>query len=83
MSSDATGGLAYGAVGVGIDFFDYSYNVVFCGDGSINCNYVYMVGYEALGDMTLIGESNTPAFYSLSDGGTTFGYVNDEAFIDS
>lgn len=72
LSSDATGGLAYGAVGgatdAGYDAFDYSYDeVVLYGNGSINWDATYMFGYQALGEMTLVGKSLTKGFYGLSD----------------
>lgn len=70
LSSDATGGLAYGAVGgatsAGYDAFDQSYDTaVLYGNGSINWDATHMFGYQALGEMTQIGKAITPAFYAL------------------
>ncbi|KKY25018.1 putative tannase subunit [Phaeomoniella chlamydospora] len=72
LSSDATGGLPYGAVGgatdAGYDAFDYSYDeVVLYGNGSINWDATYMFGYQALGEMTKVGKAITNAFYGESD----------------
>ncbi|CZR67018.1 related to tannase precursor [Phialocephala subalpina] len=71
LSSDATGGLTYGAVGgatsAGYDAFDYSYDeVVLYGNGSINWDATYMFGYQALGEMTQVGKVLTAGFYGLS-----------------
>lgn len=71
LSTDATGGITYGAVGgatsAGYDAFDYSYDeVVLYGNGSINWDATYMFGYQALGELTLVGKTITPAFYGLS-----------------
>ncbi|KAH8669446.1 Tannase/feruloyl esterase [Tricladium varicosporioides] len=71
LSSDATGGLSYGAVGAatsaGYDAFNYSYDeVVLYGNGSINWDATYMFGYQALGEMTKVSKAITPAFYGLS-----------------
>ncbi|KAM0164431.1 hypothetical protein ACHAQE_002423 [Botrytis cinerea] len=79
LSSDATGGLAYGAVGgatdAGYDAFDYSYDeVVLYGNGSINWDATYMFGYQALGEMTLVGKSLTKGFYGLSDDTKVYTY---------
>ena len=54
LSSDATGGLAYGAASgatsAGYDAFDYSYDEkVLYGNGSINWDATYAFAYEALG----------------------------------
>ncbi|RSL66072.1 Tannase [Fusarium duplospermum] len=71
LSSDATGGLSYGAAGgatdAGYDGFDTSYDeVVLHGNGSINWDAAHMFGYQALGEMTLIGKTIAEAFYGLS-----------------
>jgi tannase len=71
LSSDATGGLAYGAVGgatdAGYDAFDYGYDdVVLYGNGSINWDATYMFGYQALGEMAIVGKTLTTGFYDLS-----------------
>ncbi|KAJ9300576.1 hypothetical protein DTO271G3_1740 [Paecilomyces variotii] len=71
LSSVATGGLEYGAVGgatsAGYDAFEYSYDeVVLLGNGSINWDATYMFGYQALGEMTILGKALTKNFYGLS-----------------
>ncbi|KAL5360619.1 Tannase/feruloyl esterase [Aspergillus floccosus] len=72
LSSDATGGLSYGAAGgatdAGYDAFSNSYDeVVLYGNGSINWDATYMFGYQALGEMTKIGKPLARGFYGLSD----------------
>jgi tannase len=72
LSSSATGGLSYGAASgatsAGYDAFDQAYDAaVLYGNGSINWDATYMFGYEALGQMTLIGKPLTKAFYAMSD----------------
>ncbi|PQE14707.1 Tannase protein [Rutstroemia sp. NJR-2017a BBW] len=79
LSSDATGGLAYGAVGsatdAGYDAFDYSYDeVVLYGNGSINWDATYMFAYQALGEMTQVGKTLTKGFYGLSDDTKVYTY---------
>ncbi|KAI9369214.1 tannase [Aspergillus egyptiacus] len=68
LSSDATGGLEYGAVGgatdAGYDAFSYSYDeVVLYGNGTINWDATHMFGYQALGEMTKLGKMLTRGFY--------------------
>ncbi|KAF2853397.1 tannase and feruloyl esterase [Plenodomus tracheiphilus IPT5] len=68
LSSDATGGLAYGAASgataAGYDAFDYSYDEkVLYGNGSINWDATYAFAYVALGELTKIGKPLTQAFY--------------------
>ncbi|KAL4862902.1 hypothetical protein BDV12DRAFT_206883 [Aspergillus spectabilis] len=68
LSSDATGGLEYGAVSgatdAGYDAFNYSYDeVVLFGNGSINWDATHMFGYQALGEMTLLGKTLARGFY--------------------
>ncbi|KAI5926452.1 Tannase/feruloyl esterase [Camillea tinctor] len=72
LSSDATGGLAYGAASGatdgGYDAFDNSYDsIVLKGNGSINWDATYMFGFQALGEMTQVGKAITPSFYGLSN----------------
>ncbi|CAM1507973.1 Fc.00g048210.m01.CDS01 [Cosmosporella sp. VM-42] len=72
LSSDATGGLSYGAAGgatdAGYDAFSNSYDeVVLHGNGSINWDATYMFGYQALGEMTQVGKSITNQFYGLGN----------------
>ncbi|KAI1380957.1 tannase [Hypoxylon crocopeplum] len=79
LSSDATGGLAYGAVGgatdAGYDAFTNSYDeVVLYGNGSINWDATYMFSYQALGEMTKVGKPLTEAFYGLSSETKIFTY---------
>ncbi|CAK1362414.1 Tannase [Cercospora beticola] len=70
LSSDATGGLTYGAVGgatdAGYDAFNYSFDeVVLYGNGSINWDATYAFGYTALGEMTKVGKYITKGFYGM------------------
>lgn len=79
LSSDATGGLPYGAVGgatsAGYDAFDNSYDeVVLSGNGSINWDATYMFAYQALGEMTLVGKELTKGFYGLSSDSKVYTY---------
>jgi tannase len=72
LSSDATGGLAYGAVSgatnAGYDAFSKSYDeVALFGNGSINWDAAHMFGYKALGEMTVIGKPLSQAFYGSSN----------------
>jgi len=72
LSSDATGGLSYGAVGgatsAGYDAFDQAYDdVVLYGNGSINWDATYMFGYQALGEMTQVGKVLTQGFYGMNN----------------
>nr|POE89859.1 tannase [Quercus suber] len=71
LSSDATGGLQYGAVGgatdAGYNAFSVSYDeIALYGNGSINWDATYMFAYQALGEMTVLGKSIVPGFYSLA-----------------
>jgi tannase len=68
LSSDATGGLTYGAASgatsAGYDAFNYSYDeVVLYGNGTINWDATYAFAYTALGELTKIGKPLTQAFY--------------------
>ncbi|EOO00913.1 putative tannase subunit protein [Phaeoacremonium minimum UCRPA7] len=79
LSTDATGGLAYGAAGgatdAGYDAFDNSYDeVVLYGNGSINWDATYMFGYQALGEMTLVGKAITKGLYGLSSESKVYTY---------
>lgn len=79
LSSDATGGLPYGAVGgatsAGYDAFDTSYDdVVLYGNGSINWDATYMFSYQALGEMTKIGKELTKGIYGLSPDSKVYTY---------
>ncbi|KAI9036745.1 putative tannase [Aspergillus affinis] len=79
LSSDATGGLSYGAVGgatsAGYDAFDNSYDdVVLYGNGSINWDATHMFGYQALGEMTQLGKVLTRGFYGLSTDSKVYTY---------
>ncbi|KAI1746912.1 Tannase/feruloyl esterase [Xylaria castorea] len=72
LSSDATGGIEYGAgsgaTDAGYDAFSNSYDeVVLYGNGSTNWDATYMFGYQALGEMTTIAKPLTRGFYSVSD----------------
>ncbi|KAJ5181077.1 Tannase/feruloyl esterase [Penicillium cf. griseofulvum] len=79
LSSDATGGLEYGAVSgatsAGYDAFNYSYDdVVLYGNGTINWDATYMFGYQALGEMAKIGKVITQGFYGLSSSAKVYTY---------
>ncbi|KAL2823320.1 Tannase/feruloyl esterase [Aspergillus cavernicola] len=79
LSSDATGGLEYGAVGgatsAGYDAFNYSYDeVVLYGNGSINWDATHMFGYQALGEMTQLGKVLTRGFYSKATDAKVYTY---------
>lgn len=79
LSSDATGVLAYGAVGAatsaGYDAFDQSYDeVVLYGNGSINWDATYMFSYQALGEMTKVGKEVTKSFYGMSSDSKVYTY---------
>ncbi|KAJ6132082.1 hypothetical protein N7471_007297 [Penicillium samsonianum] len=79
LSSDATGGLEYGAVSgatsAGYDAFNYSYDdVVLYGNGTINWDATYMFGYQALGEMTKIGKVLTKGFYGMSSSAKVYTY---------
>ncbi|KAF2013975.1 Tannase 30 kDa subunit [Aaosphaeria arxii CBS 175.79] len=72
LSSDATGGLPYGAASgatsAGYDAFNFSYDEkVLYGNGSINWDATYAFSYTALGELTKIGKPLTQAFYGLND----------------
>lgn len=71
LSSDASGGLEYGAASgatsAGYDAFDYSYmDKVLTGNGSVNWDATYMFGFQALGEMTLLGKTLAKSFYGKS-----------------
>ncbi|KAI1091018.1 tannase and feruloyl esterase [Rostrohypoxylon terebratum] len=79
LSSDATGGLSYGAVGgatdAGYDAFSNSYDdVVLYGNGSINWDATYMFSYQALGEMTQVGKPLTQAFYGMTNDTKVYTY---------
>ncbi|KAK5798125.1 hypothetical protein VI817_004416 [Penicillium citrinum] len=80
LSSDATGGLEYGAAGgassAGYDALNgVSYDdVVLYGNGSINWDATYMFGYQALGEMTQVGKYFTKGFYGLDSGSKLYTY---------
>ena len=72
LSSDATGGLAYGAASgatsAGYDAFNFSFDEkVLYGNGSINWDATYAFAYTALGELTKIGKPFTQAFYGAQD----------------
>ncbi|KAF2690451.1 tannase and feruloyl esterase [Lentithecium fluviatile CBS 122367] len=71
LSSDATGGLAYGAASgatsAGYDAFNYDFmSKVLYGNGSINWDGTYAFAYTALGELTKIGKPLTQSFYGLN-----------------
>ncbi|KAF6814126.1 tannase [Colletotrichum musicola] len=79
LSSDATGGLSYGAAGgatdAGYDAFSNSYDEkVLYGNGSINWDATHMFGYQALGEMTQVGKALTKGFYGMGAGDKVYTY---------
>ncbi|KAL2862223.1 putative tannase [Aspergillus lucknowensis] len=79
LSSDATGGLEYGAVGgatdAGYDAFSNTYDeVVLYGNGSINWDATHMFGYQALGEMTQVGKALTRGFYGRDSDAKVYTY---------
>lgn len=69
LSSDATGGIQYGAAGgatsAGYDALNgVAYDdVALLGNGSINWDNTYMFAYQGLGEMTKLGKYFTKGFY--------------------
>lgn len=68
LSSDATGGLAYGAASgatdAGYDAFDKSLDqVVLLANGTLDWDSVRMFSHQALGEMTLIAKQILPSLY--------------------
>ncbi|KAJ6032217.1 hypothetical protein N7540_002949 [Penicillium herquei] len=69
LSTTSTGGISYGAVGgatsAGYGALDsVTVDEVFlAGNGSIDWDPIYMFGYQALGEMTILGKNITPGFY--------------------
>lgn len=68
LASDATGGLEYGAAGgvtdAGYGGFNNDFDdVILYGNGSVNWDATYMFGYQALGEMALVGKTITPALF--------------------
>ncbi|CAG9988903.1 unnamed protein product [Clonostachys byssicola] len=79
LSSDATGGLPYGAAGgatdAGYDSFSTSYDeVVLYGNGSINWDATHMFGYQALGEMTKVGKAVTRNLYGVDTDSKLYTY---------
>jgi tannase len=80
LSADSTGGIQYGAVGgatsAGYDALNgVSYDeVVLYGNGTINWDATMMFGYQALGEMTIIGKPLTTAFYGLDTDAKIYTY---------
>lgn len=81
LNSDATDGLAYGAVSgatdAGYDAFNYSMDEkILLGNGSVNWQVAHMFGYQALGELTKIGKYVTPRFYGLQNDTKVFTYFS-------
>lgn len=80
LSSDATGGLEYGAAGgatsAGYDALnDVAYDdIVLYGNGSINWDATYMFGYQGLGEMTQLGKYFTKGFYAMNSKSKVYTY---------
>lgn len=79
LSSDATGGITYGAASgatsAGYDAFDYSYDeVALLGNGTLDWDAAHMFGYKALGEMTLVAKAILPEFYGSSNSSKLYTY---------
>ncbi|GAB1729595.1 hypothetical protein NU195Hw_g723t1 [Hortaea werneckii] len=80
LSSSATGGLEYGAAGgatgAGYGSLDGTSfdDAILYGNGSINWDATYMFGYQALGEMTIVGKPLTQAFYGMANGTKLYTY---------
>ncbi|KAL4808651.1 Tannase/feruloyl esterase [Aspergillus unguis] len=79
LNSDATGGLEYGAVSgatdAGYDAFNNEYDAIaLLGNGSVNWDATHMFGYQALGEMTLLGKELTRGFYGLDSDDKLYTY---------
>ncbi|PWY70827.1 tannase and feruloyl esterase [Aspergillus sclerotioniger CBS 115572] len=80
LSSTATGGLDYGAVGGATSAGYGALNgttvdeVNLAGNGTINWDPIYMFAYQALGELTTIGKPITRAFYGLDDDAKVYTY---------
>lgn len=72
LSSDATGGITYGAASgatsAGYDAFEYSVDEVFLlANGTIDWDPIHAFGYKALGEMTVVAKAILPEFYGSSN----------------
>ncbi|KAL3430158.1 Tannase/feruloyl esterase [Aspergillus tetrazonus] len=79
LNSDATGGLEYGAVSgatdAGYDAFNNDYDsIVLKGNGSVDWDATHMFGYQALGEMTLLGKELTRGFYGIGSDEKVYTY---------
>ena len=79
LSSSATGGLRYGAASgatdAGYGAFTTSYDkVALAGNGSINWDAAHMFGYQALGEMTVVGKALARGFYELDGDAKIYTY---------
>ncbi|PYI03251.1 tannase and feruloyl esterase [Aspergillus sclerotiicarbonarius CBS 121057] len=80
LSSTATGGLTYGAVGGATSAGYGALNgttvdeVNLAGNGTINWDPIVMFAYQALGELTTIGKPITRAFYGLDDDAKVYTY---------
>ena len=72
-SSGLAAGLGYGAVagttngGFGDGYSTSADEVNLLGNGTINWDTIYMFGYQALGETTVVGKALARSFYSLAD----------------
>ncbi|SNX87728.1 related to tannase precursor [Melanopsichium pennsylvanicum] len=81
LSSDATGGLTYGAASAvtdaGYDAFSNSLDeVVLRANGTLNWNAVRMFSYQALGEMTMIVKQILPSLYGETDTSKVYTYFS-------
>ncbi|KAJ5118718.1 uncharacterized protein N7443_007650 [Penicillium atrosanguineum] len=78
-SMSAPGGVMYGAVSGftdgGFGSMDTDFDDVFLlHNGTINWPSVYMFGYEAIKEMTIIGKQLTKTFYDVADNSKLYSY---------
>ncbi|KAJ5703277.1 tannase [Penicillium malachiteum] len=78
-SMSAPGGVMYGAVSGftdgGFGFMDTDFDDVFLlSNGNINWPSVYMLGYGAIKEMTIIGKQLTRNFYDVSNSSKVYSY---------
>lgn len=80
LNTDATGGLPYGAVSgatdAGYDSLDgVSFDeIVLFGNGSLDWEATFMFGYQALGELTIVGKELTRNLYQVDDGQKIYTY---------
>ncbi|KAK7755096.1 hypothetical protein SLS62_002911 [Diatrype stigma] len=81
-SSGLAAGLAYGAVtgttngGFGEGFSTSADEVNLLGNGTINYDTIYMFGYKALGEATVVGKALARGFYTVADATKIYTYFS-------